>query len=215
MDPLDPFPADADEKRNFAPLVIAALGSLVLLVALAGGVALFGNPADGEPSVTIALDPPAKATPAARPRALSYSAERRVRGNLVSDPQLLEDASVGPLPMIGRDGRQPMTAYARPFDRNDKRPKIAIVIGGLDVSANESSAALDKLPPSVALAFAPCATDLQDWIDKARGSGHEALLEIPMEPFDFPDSDPGPQALLVAAKPAENLKRFESALARQ
>jgi polysaccharide deacetylase 2 family uncharacterized protein YibQ len=91
---------------------------------------------------------------------------------------------------------------------------IAIIIAGLDVGANDTANALAKLPPGVTLAFAPFAPDIQSWIDKARGAGHEVLIEIPMEPFDFPDSDPGPQSLLVAASAGENLKRFDWALAR-
>ena len=40
------------------------------------------------------------------------------------------------------------------------------------------------------------------------------LLEVPMEPFDFPDSDPGPHALLAAAGSDENLKRLDWSLSR-
>lgn len=37
---------------------------------------------------------------------------------------------------------------------------------------------------------------------RAREAGHEILLQLPMEPFDYPDSDPGPQTLLASAAPA-------------
>ena len=33
-------------------------------------------------------------------------------------------------------------------------------------------------------------------VARAREAGHEVLLEVPMEPFDYPDNDPGPQTLL-------------------
>ena len=32
---------------------------------------------------------------------------------------------------------------------------------------------------------------------RARSEGHELFLQAPMEPFDYPDNDPGPQTLLV------------------
>jgi polysaccharide deacetylase 2 family uncharacterized protein YibQ len=51
-------------------------------------------------------------------------------------------------------------------------------------------------------------------VDAARGAGHEVLLQVPMEPFDFPESDPGPHALLVNASKDENVKRLNWALSR-
>ena len=35
----------------------------------------------------------------------------------------------------------------------------------------------------------------------ARAAGHEVLLQAPMEPFDYPDNDPGPQTLLTSLSP--------------
>ena len=108
-----------------------------------------------------------------------------------------------------------MTAYGRAFQTGgSKRPKIAIVMRGLGIGASATDRALAALPSDVTLGFAPFAPDLQTGIDKARGAGHEVLLELPMEPFDFPDSDPGPHVLLVAASANENVKRLEWALSR-
>ena len=58
-----------------------------------------------------------------------------------------------------------------------------------------SNATLSALPPGITLAFAPYADDVQRWVGEARKRGHEVLLEVPMEPYDFPDSDPGPHTL--------------------
>jgi polysaccharide deacetylase 2 family uncharacterized protein YibQ len=137
-----------------------------------------------------------------------------LNGNLIADPALLEDSPDGPLPIIAKHGTAPMTAYARAFNRNDKRPKIAIVIGGLGVGAKDTERALSSLPIQVTLALSPYSADAQSFIDKARGAGHEALIQVPMEPFDFPESDPGPHALLVGAASDENVKRLDWALSR-
>jgi polysaccharide deacetylase 2 family uncharacterized protein YibQ len=139
---------------------------------------------------------------------------REVSGNLVADPALIEDSPQGPLPRIARNGRTPLKAYGRGFASSGKKPKIAIVLRGLGVGAGKTDAALSQLPSDVTLGFVPFAPELQSEIDKARGAGHEVLLEMPMEPFDFPDSDPGPHALLVAASPEENGKRFDWTLSR-
>jgi hypothetical protein len=40
------------------------------------------------------------------------------------------------------------------------------------------------------------------------------MLQVPMEPFDYPDSDPGPHTLLAAAKPADTLDHLHWSMAR-
>ena len=52
------------------------------------------------------------------------------------------------------------------------------------------------------------------FLDYFRDAGHEVFLQLPMEPFDYPDSDPGPQGLLTALKGPENADRLAWALAR-
>ena len=44
--------------------------------------------------------------------------------------------------------------------------------------------------------------------------GHEVLLEVPMEPFDFPDSDPGPHTLRAGEDEDANIERLNWALSR-
>lgn len=119
----------------------------------------------------------------------------------------------GLLPIIGKDGRTPFQAYARPFQSNGK-PKIAVVVGGLGLNGAGTRAAIEKLPPEVTLSFVPYAEGLQGWIDLARANGHEVLLELPMEPLDYPANDPGPYTLIASAPPGETVKRLEWLLSR-
>lgn len=119
----------------------------------------------------------------------------------------------GPLPVIAPDGRTPFQAYARPF-RDDGRPKVALIVGGLGLNAAATRAAIEQLPAEVTLAFVPYAEGLQGWIDLARADGHEVLLEIPMEPTDYPENDPGPYTLLAAADAQEIQRRMEWLLGR-
>ena len=44
--------------------------------------------------------------------------------------------------------------------------------------------------------------------------GHELLLQLPVEPFDFPDNDPGPHTLLVSLRPNEMMDRLGFLLTR-
>ncbi|WP_421790065.1 divergent polysaccharide deacetylase family protein [Hyphobacterium sp.] len=114
----------------------------------------------------------------------------------------------GPLPAIGTDGTRPDQAYARPWQGDPNAPMVAIVIGGMGLNRAVTEAAIEQLPPEVALSFAPYSRDLQGWIDRARAAGHEVLIEIPMEPFDYPNNDPGPHTLLADAPDTENARRL-------
>lgn len=130
------------------------------------------------------------------------------------DPDLVEQSQKGPLPAISRDGREPWQVYARPFDGSDARPKIAIVVNWLGLSDAATEAAIQELPGGVTLAFAPYAENLTNWVRLARAAGHEVLLNLPMEPLNYPANDPGPQTLLTSLSPARNLDRLEWTLSR-
>jgi polysaccharide deacetylase 2 family uncharacterized protein YibQ len=132
---------------------------------------------------------------------------------LIADPALVENTTQGPLPRIADDGRKPMTAYAAPAAAGAKF-KIAIVVSGLGLSAIATKSALDSLPAGVTLGFAPYAGDVGQWAALARARGHETLLEIPMEPYDFPDSDPGPHTLRAGQEEDANIQRLTWALTR-
>ncbi len=130
------------------------------------------------------------------------------------DPELVERTPQGFLPRVGPDGRQPWQVYARPFDATDERPRLAVVLTSLGLSSAATEAAIQGLPGGITLAFQPYGEDLQQWIGLARAAGHEVLLNLPMEPVDYPSSDPGPQALFTALTPQENLTRLDWVLSR-
>jgi len=125
---------------------------------------------------------------------------------------LVKKTDAGPIPTIGTDGREVWTAYARPFDRGDKRPRIAVVVFDLGQLKEGGEAAIAKLPPEVTLAFSPYAPKLDDWMKRSRAAGHEVLLGLPLDSRSFPQRDPGPLALLSAMSTAENLRRLEKLL---
>jgi polysaccharide deacetylase 2 family uncharacterized protein YibQ len=213
-----PTPAPADEpapKKRARLLVIAFATLLIVLGTGATALNLFGSVEAGDPVVALELTPfRGGADPSGVLAAKSFRDTRESGGNLIADPALIEDSATGPLPRVARDGRMPRAAYARAFEANDKRPRIALVIRGLGVGSSNTALALMQLSPEVNFAFVPFAPELQGDVDKARGAGHEIMLELPMEPFDFPDSDPGPHALLAAASAEENVKRLDWALSR-
>jgi polysaccharide deacetylase 2 family uncharacterized protein YibQ len=125
------------------------------------------------------------------------------------DPRLLEKSRYGMIPVVA-DGLKPFTVYAADADRTKaaKMPVIAIVVGGLGVGAAKTVDAIMKLPPAVTLAFTPYGADPTKLAERARAQRHEILLQVPMEPFDYPDNDPGPQTLLTTLAPEQNIDRL-------
>jgi len=130
------------------------------------------------------------------------------------DPGMIQNSGLGPLPMISTDGRQPWRTYSRPFDKSRKSPRIALVITGLGLSSAATNIAIQSLPGTITLAFAPYADRLDEWIRLARTAGHEVMLNVPMEPVNYPEYDPGPQALLTSLSPQENVERLLWTLSR-
>lgn len=129
------------------------------------------------------------------------------------EPKLLETSRHGPIPRVGLDGARASVAYARPADAT-VGAKIAVVVGGLGIGASATGEALAKLPAAVTFAFAPYAADLERLVARARGDGHEVLLQLPMEPFDYPDNDPGPQTLLTSLGGEQNIDRMHWLMSR-
>jgi polysaccharide deacetylase 2 family uncharacterized protein YibQ len=131
------------------------------------------------------------------------------------DARLLEKSRYGMIPVMAGD-LKPFTAYAAEADRVKaaKMPVVAIVVGGLGVGAAKTTDAIMKLPAAVTLAFTPYGSDPGKLAERARAQRHEILLQIPMEPYDYPDNDPGPQTLLTTLSAEQNLDRMYWHLSR-
>jgi hypothetical protein len=74
--------------------------------------------------------------------------------------------------------------------------------------------AIVQLPPTVTLALAAQSAVIGAWSARARQDGHEVLLQVPMEPFDYPRSDPGPDTLLTSLPNSDNLARLLTVMRR-
>ncbi|HEX4302028.1 MAG TPA: divergent polysaccharide deacetylase family protein [Rhizomicrobium sp.] len=233
----DESAAGARPRTGLRLLAFAYFALFAILILFGIAVALLGDPKAGEPVVrftiadipnTVATTPlhPANVTapasptpkpgepvppPAIVPPDITHAVYAGTA--LVADPALIEKTDSGPLPRIAADGTPPQRAYAAPAIDNGK-PRIAIVISGLGFSARLTADALAKLPPQVTLAFVPYASDVQRWVGEARREGHEVLVEVPMEPYDFPESDPGNYTLRSGVGEDANTQKLVWALTR-
>jgi len=131
---------------------------------------------------------------------------------------LVETSRYGPLPRISTDGRLPSKIYARPSSVAKPGPgqpaRIAILISGMGLSEVATTQAIQSLPGPVTLAFGPYGRNLDGWVRRSRDAGHEVMLQVPLEPFDYPDNDPGPHTLLTSLPREENLKRLHWIMSR-
>jgi polysaccharide deacetylase 2 family uncharacterized protein YibQ len=128
-----------------------------------------------------------------------------------------ETTPAGPLPRISSRGRKPFDIYSQVIPlsvTSSKRPKIAIVLGGMGLNAKLTKKAVEALPGDVTLGFAPYGENLQEQVNRARAKGHEIMLQVPMEPVGFPAANPGPKTLLSDAAPEQNLEALRWHMSR-
>ncbi|MGH6853664.1 MAG: divergent polysaccharide deacetylase family protein, partial [Methylocella sp.] len=134
------------------------------------------------------------------------------------DPRLIEQTPRGPVPRIGADGARPSEVYARPAVSSGGltpgAPRIALLIGGMGLAPRATEKAIASVPGAVTLGFAPYGADLAGESARARAAGHELVLQLPMEPFDFPRDNPGPHTLLAGAGKAANIDNLTWLMSR-
>ncbi len=165
---------------------------------------------------------PAQPVPPPVPRAadqvpnLAELSDRKPDAPLSEAPEkaLLGNSAHGPVPVISPDGRQPWKVYARPSDAPKDQPRIAVVVTDLGLDMATTEAAIARLPSEVTLAFSPYSLELTKWIKKARDTGHEVLIILPVA-IDSPGaSDPGPLGLAQNLSEKDNIARLETILSR-
>ncbi len=230
--------------RQPPPIGPIVAGAVVAVALLGGGAWLtLHHRSSPAPEVAAVIDKPPAAAPSTPPpeaKVVSPSpgapglTEMKPTGELsevgkvvVSDPSqpapaaltatpvaaLIEDSSYGSLPKVAADGTRPLDAYARPSSAVSGTARVAIVIGGVGIDADGSKQAI-ALPGATTLALAPYGSDLKSLVAEARAAGHELLLQVPLEPFNYPATDPGPRTLTVKASPSENLDRLHWLMSR-
>lgn len=126
---------------------------------------------------------------------------------------LTEKSKEGVIPVVAADGTKAWKFYSKPFDKKSREPMIAIIVTGLGQNNQVTQHAM-VLPENVTLAFSPYSSQLEQWSKSARLSGHEMMLELPMEPVDYPSTDPGPYGLMLGQGAQENERRLRLLMSR-
>lgn len=112
------------------------------------------------------------------------------------------------------------SAPATPFNRFRKnvlpapgRAHLAVVITDIGIAEGFTKELIQKLPVDITLGFSPYATKLDILKASADDKGFESWLMLPLEPQDFPTTDPGPMTVLSNASLdtiAEHVQRLTS-----
>lgn len=93
----------------------------------------------------------------------------------------------------------------------DKRPRIAIIIDdlGYDRKLADKFLSIDGPLTYAILPYSPFRNEIAD---SARRQGSEVMLHLPMEPDQYPETDPGTGALLSSMTPDERIAMLEENL---
>ncbi len=229
-------------RRRLSAATIGFACAATTIIAGSTAIALFGQPqprmvdrfavaASSEPAPTVVAASPAPVVREQLPVVISgsdtASPPRGGVGFRVEDPQslrqnpstahmaddaLIEDSAYGPLPARAPDGRRPYDVYAGAWS-GKPGTRIAIVVGGLGISQTGTMNAIGSLPPGVTLGFSPSGNSLDRWMQEARRSGHELVLQVPLEPVGYPQIDPGEDTLTVDDAAAGDLSALHASLA--
>ncbi len=220
--------------RRRVPFARLALGLLVLIGAAVGlRLLLVDDPQGGRPTATVEIstsrdiNPVAGANSTALPATITADPEPVAHAATLSEPpaldptailpDLVEETEFGQIPRMSPTGERPFEAYARAAQTPDAAggtPLVAIVVSGLGLNLDGTLEAVRKLPEEVTLAFAPYGKTLDRTVGAARGDGHEIFLEVPLEPFDYPENDPGPDTLLTGQPPRDNMSKLFRVMSR-
>ncbi len=180
-------------RRRFSMFAAALFAVMSAFTLGAAAISVLGSAEDGAPRYTLRLTP---GTPA-------YADDT----GLDTDAGDEADAHTG-LP------DDPISAFAAPVPPINGRIRVAILVTGFGLSETQSRAAIAALPQGTTISFSPYARNVQALVDEARRRNIEVLLETALEPFDYPDNDPGPYTLLTGLSPAENEARLDWMLGR-
>lgn len=228
-------------KQGQRALVTLKTGEVEGTIASLGIVEPEPKPADPKPADPKPVDPkPIDPTPEVKPPVsdpkptpepeveLNTPSSTQASAPTVIVPQIprgAESLAVAPndalslmaegmfLPVIAKDGTKPWQFYGKKVAAVSGKPKVALIITDLGLGNNATDAAL-KLPTRITMAFSPYGKESALWFLNARNLGYESLCAMPMEPTDYPASDPGPRAILATASNTENLKNFQWLLGR-
>lgn len=132
------------------------------------------------------------------------------------DSTISQNSVYGILPKRGANGQRPMDIYAREPETsgNFGVARVVIIVASMGISQSSTQQAISDLPANVTFAFAPYGNSLNRWMQASRKKGHELLLQVPMEPYGYPQNNPGKQTLRTGVSSDVNIDNLHWSMGR-
>ncbi|MBX9805823.1 MAG: divergent polysaccharide deacetylase family protein [Alphaproteobacteria bacterium] len=92
------------------------------------------------------------------------------------------------------------------------RPTVTIILTDLGLNKNLTDQVLTTLQGPFILAFNPNSPNLHEQLTSATRLGFSVLIALPMEPYNYPNVDPGPLTLLTGVKAEQNIEKTKAIL---
>ncbi len=101
--------------------------------------------------------------------------------------------------------------YYKPMAQTET-PTVAVILTGLGLNKNWTAHVLTTFKDKATFAFSPYSSNIEDQLQEATNLGHQALIALPLEPYNYPNPDPGPHTLLTGVKAEENIAKTKAIL---
>nr|WP_070960509.1 divergent polysaccharide deacetylase family protein [Hyphomonas sp. Mor2] len=220
---FDETPSDAPQLNPRLPGYEAAVGFAQADTAPTGPGGA-GNEPDLGVEYNGATRMPASATATEQPQGIRINGKTVLPGQTYSQISQIGDGDTAADPneitskmvQVGAEiaDDSPLARNARAFSNPEGKPTVSLIVSGLGTNATRTRAAIDELPPEVTLSFAPTSDNLRTWVRRARRAGHEVLIELPMEPYDYGRQRPHAYVMQVGVSADTNKQRLAKLLAR-
>jgi polysaccharide deacetylase 2 family uncharacterized protein YibQ len=173
------------------------------------------SPPETPPETTPKVPPTEPAAPITEEQPKPVSAVPPPSATPTAEPNsaLTEEVNGLRLPTIGKDGAKPWRYYSKAYERTRNQPMVAIIVSGLGIGKEVTQDAL-YLPENISVSFSPYTRDITTWAPAIRATGHELMVDLPLQPTNYPATDPGPNGLFLDKGPAEAEKQLQWSLSR-
>jgi uncharacterized protein len=99
--------------------------------------------------------------------------------------------------------------YEKTLISAPKRKQLGIIVDDFGNYSGQLLQDFVRTNPSVTFAIMPNTKYGKEALTDAKANGHECIIHIPMEPLDYPQSNPGTNAIYVQLSQKEIEKRME------
>lgn len=101
-------------------------------------------------------------------------------------------------------------SYDRAARYPEIKPKLAIIVDDFGEFAGEKLDRFNQTHPEVTFAILPDLAYTREVMEKSKAVGREVIIHIPMEPLNYPQANPGENAIFVHLSEREIVRRMQS-----